>query len=338
MKKVPFLTLEKANLNIEFPENCAKHSGIVVDGGNLIVDGGNLNIGKGYTVTANSLLQLMSDAEGNNGGMEIKNGANVVLMTEANGRPIRYDGAITISDSNFEAGSTDTANGRRIFRDILPTINGDVTIVGSTAVPTLDTVNFAMTAPADTAEVDPATLIATKYYYIKITVDEEEPEEPEVPAYNLGVSVTFGESLDMNFYLPIAAVDANTTWTVMIDGVEVTEDKYTIESTRHNQLGECYRVRATFNANQMYKVMSVTARNGEGKLLAQRSMSIREYAMLVLKTAGFKTDMYALMVATLDYGALAQVNKTGDTSPLVNKDVTATQREYLTNYAWPTAG
>ena len=103
---------------------------------------------------------------------------------------------------------------------------------------------------------------------------------------------------------------------------------------------ESFKVSLTLNnvsANAKTSVgdyVTYSCKDAEGNVLAQRSNSIREYAMLYLDLSTATALDSALMVAMLEFGSLAQIGL-GQTDVLANYLLNDTYRANLTQYAWP---
>lgn len=319
------LTLKDANVNVEFDALTTLTSGIFVYGADLIVNGSVLNIGKGHAAdTMNSPIQVV------NGNLLIQNGSNVKVLSEANARPCRVDGTVTISDSDVEfAGEY---GGKRVIwpegkpTDVILNYTVPYTAKASATTPAVDPVAF--TATIDEANlVDFADANVTTYYYVKITVNEEEPA-PELPTV-AGRTLTLGDVNDLNFFF--AKSD--------LEGLDIADLTVYFTMERHEGLenrvveanleaydgfgGLYYRVK--FNnvaAKEMCDNIIVVVKDSEGNAVT------KEYTTTMAKSIKDLHDTYTgedaekwqkLCVAMANYGAAAQIAFNYNVTDLASK-------------------
>ena len=96
------------------------------------------------------------------------------------------------------------------------------------------------------------------------------------------------------------------------------------------------RISYSFHADKMNQVLTVAIVDANGAVQAETSLSIRAYAQLCMEAyEAYDPTLCAMLVAMLDYGALAQVYADTDADDLANRYVTAAQRKNLTDYPWP---
>lgn len=160
----------------------------------------------------------------------------------------------------------------------------------------------------------------------------EEPGYQELVSF-VGVNMTLGNALDMNFFVNQSDISGTGNYAVITkhyaDGRANTQ--VTIPQSQWLTLGSMYYF--TFsgvNAKEMGDLFEVVIYNASGKVISEvYSDCIRDYTRRMLDKESTKDNARSLYVEMLNYGAAAQVKFNYNTGNLVNSVVTgAEQAQY----------
>ena len=161
--------------------------------------------------------------------------------------------------------------------------------------------------------------------------------EPDAPIGTTGeskfsVSLTLNESIDMNLFIKEAEVKEGYTIQVKRNGKVLTEGTgYTLVKVDGR-----YRVRVSVNSDKMCDVISVQLLDANGQpVYPARALSVRGYGQLSLASAKVSDTEKRLMIAMLDYGALAQLCVDRTATDLANRYVTAEDRAVFDGFEYP---
>jgi hypothetical protein len=156
--------------------------------------------------------------------------------------------------------------------------------------------------------------------------------EPSDSKGIFSANLTLNESVVMNILVAKGAVGENEKLLVKLNGEALEEGKYQLVENADGTL----RISYSFHADKMNQVLTVAIVDARGAVQAETSLSIRAYAQLCMEAyEAYDPTLCAMLVAMLDYGALAQIYADTDADDLANRYVTAAQRKNLTDYPWP---
>jgi hypothetical protein len=145
-------------------------------------------------------------------------------------------------------------------------------------------------------------------------------------------NLTLSESVVMNIVTNTSHIGENEKLVVKLDGVALAENQYQLVTSDNGKICISY----SFHADKMNKELSVAIvdkTSGEARI--EISLSIRKYAHLCMDAyKDYDPTLCTMLVAMLDYGALAQKYAGTATDDLANRYVSAQQRATLTNYPW----
>ena len=146
-------------------------------------------------------------------------------------------------------------------------------------------------------------------------------------------NLTLNESVVMNIVTNQSYIGENEKLVVKLDGVELADGKYELVTSANGTI----RVSYSFHADKMNQELTVAiVDETSGDVRIETTLSIRKYAHLCMDAyKDYNPTLCAMMVAMLDYGALAQKYASTATDDLANRYVSEAQRAMLTGYPWP---
>ena len=144
--------------------------------------------------------------------------------------------------------------------------------------------------------------------------------------------LALNHSIDMSIFLNASEIGEGEKLMVTMDGQELSENQYQLITTEDGQI----YVRYCFHADRMNQELTVAIVNqATGTARTSLSLGIREYAHKTMEAYSEDTTLCAMLIAMLDYGALAQIYAGTNTDDLANCFVTDTLRQVLISYPWP---
>ena len=136
----------------------------------------------------------------------------------------------------------------------------------------------------------------------------------------------------MNIQIAQDAVGENENLVVKLNGKELTENQYQKTTDNDGKITISYK----FHSDKMNQELYVAIVDASGAVRNEISLSIRDYAHKCMDACeATNRTLCAMLVAMLDYGALAQQYAGTATDDLANRYVSEEQRATLTGYPWP---
>jgi hypothetical protein len=136
----------------------------------------------------------------------------------------------------------------------------------------------------------------------------------------------------MNIMTNASHIGENEKLVVKLNGVELAASQYRMTTEADGTI----RISYSFPADKMNQELYVAiVDQNTGNARVEISLSIRKYAHLCMDA--FKESdptLCAMLVAMLDYGALAQLYANTATNDLANRYVSDEQRAWLMGYSW----
>jgi hypothetical protein len=146
-------------------------------------------------------------------------------------------------------------------------------------------------------------------------------------------NLTLNESVVMNIVTNTSHIGENEKLVVKLDGVALAENQYQLVTSANGKICISYNFHSD-KMNQELSVAIVDKDTDEARI--EISLSIRKYAHMCLDAhKDTNPTLCTMLVAMLDYGALAQQYAGTATDDLANRYVSAEQRAWLTEYIWP---
>ena len=145
-------------------------------------------------------------------------------------------------------------------------------------------------------------------------------------------NLSLRESVVMNIQIAQDAVGENDNLVVKLNGKELTANQYQKTTDNDGKITISYK----FHSDKMNQELYVAIVDASGAVRNETSLSIRDYAHKCMDACeATNRTLCAMLVAMLDYGALAQQYAGTATDDLANRYVSAEQRAWLTGYIWP---
>ena len=145
-------------------------------------------------------------------------------------------------------------------------------------------------------------------------------------------SVTLNQSIDLNLYTKETVDMTGKHFVVKLGDEVLDESRYSVTPNGDGRT----RLRYSVNSDRLYEGITVMLVNENDEVVDQIFIHVRRYAHMRLRNATVDATEKAILVAMLDYGALAQMLSGNATNDLANKHLTADQRKLLTEYDWST--
>jgi hypothetical protein len=160
-----------------------------------------------------------------------------------------------------------------------------------------------------------------------------EAVEVELPASSGGVFQAYlalNETIDVTVYTAATNVAEGDKFVVKCNGVELSEDAYIVRLLDDGR----YAIRYSVKSNKMNDEIYIAIVGEDGTVKAATTLGVRIYAQKFLQAVP-TGDQAAMILAMLDYGAMAQIYARTNTDNLANRFVTDAMRQVLIGYAWP---
>jgi len=146
------------------------------------------------------------------------------------------------------------------------------------------------------------------------------------------VTASLQDTVVLNFYIATSEVKSGYGFKILCNGTQLTQDKdYTVTI-----VGQEYCISVPRYANQMCDIISAQLVDANGDAVYNaRALSLRHYVRLRLDNVNTGDAEKRVLIAAMDYGALAQLAMNNKATNLANRYITEADRAVFENFQYP---